>query len=147
MTNRNNARTLATYATSRDIDALKRILDNAIRLYGNTITLYGPGNVVAVAARERLVEMPIAVITAEYHAMHRATIAMVTRAPRLNTLLTKRGTIGALIHLMQKSPSEAFGKLIAAGRKDETAEAIVVRHAAYFPATAVATARARLSEA
>ena len=142
MINRDSTKTLARIATMTDVDALRRILDN-------TITLYGPDDEVALAVHRRLEELrgPIGVIEDEYMVMRDATIEVVGRDPRLKTLLDNRGPIDALVALMEKPPSAAFHKLIDRGRYRDTAEAIVDRHADYFPATAVATARARLRDA
>lgn len=60
--------------------------------------------------------------------MRLATIRVTGNDARLNTLRLNRGVVGALEYLMAQPPSGAFGKLIAAGCPDETAEAIIARH-------------------
>jgi hypothetical protein len=132
-------KTLDVIAKTTDRDKIRQIITN-------TQKLYGPDHPVVQAGHARLQELlgTEGVIAVEYEAMRKATIEVTRKDPRLTTLRDNRGAIGAIEELMKKPPSKAFDKLVAAGRADETCEAIVLRHPDDFTAAAVAEAQKRL---
>jgi hypothetical protein len=132
-------KTLAVIAATSDVGKIKQII-------ANTLKKYGPDHEVVVACRARIDELldEEGEMAEEYEAMRQATIEVTGSDCRLTTLRRNRGPIAAVKALLAKPPSDAFHKLVAAGRTDETVEAIADRHPEHFTPAEVAEACKRL---